>query len=219
MRTRSGIVTYNTFFVSGYHGTFIRAVLTIFALSVVVLCKAQLPERAEDISPLLIGEIVPDATLIDLKGEHVQTSTVFAAKPTVLIIYRGGWCPFCNRHLAEIGQITEQINALGYQIVAVSPDVMAGLREETITQESLSYTLLADAGGRFCKGLGIAVRAPERYTERLHERSGSVEIYLPVPAVFVLNEAGEILFEHISPNYKQRMPGKLLLAVLDGLKA
>jgi peroxiredoxin len=42
--------------------------------------------------------------------------------------------------------------------------------------------------------------------------------FLPVPSVFVVDKAGEILFEYINPNYKKRLNGDLLMAVLKTLK-
>jgi peroxiredoxin len=204
-----------------YTMSYLQRAFTSFAILLSSICciGQQLPAFAEDISPLLIGETVPDMALLDISRDSVRLSDLLSVKPTVLIVYRGGWCPFCNRHLGEIGQITDQIHMLGYQIIAVSPDVMSGLREETIEKESVSYQLLADGDGSFCRAMGIAFRAPERYSDRLSERSGGANTgYLPVPALFVINTEGAILFEHISPNYKQRMSAKFLLAVLEGLK-
>ena len=35
-------------------------------------------------------------------GTPFDLGAAFSEKPTVLIFYRGGWCPFCNRELGEL---------------------------------------------------------------------------------------------------------------------
>ncbi len=50
-------------------------------------------------SPLGEGDKAPNATLRHLDGQEVNVGDLCAVKPTVLIFYRGGWCPYCNTHL------------------------------------------------------------------------------------------------------------------------
>lgn len=180
--------------------------------------NAQLPAVAEDIAPLLTGEIFPDQALNGFNGTTVTIGDLVKKKPTILIFYRGGWCPYCNHHLKEIGEVESDILQLGYQIVGISPDHLDELNITTEKNE-LNYTLLSDADGKLSQAIGIAFQAPERYDQRLHKVSGGLNPgYLPVPSVFVLGSTREILFEYINPNYKQRLSGGLLLAVLKALK-
>lgn len=193
------------------------SLLLTLCLSITSIAFAQLPEKAEDISPLLIGETIPDEAVTTVDGQTVNLHKLLKEKPTVLIFYRGGWCPYCNHHLAEVGQAEAEILKLGYQIIAVSPDDVKHL-QATEEKNKLNYQLLSDSKGLLTKATGIAFKAPERYGKMLVEySSGDNAGFLPVPAVFVLNTKGEILFEYINPNYKERMPGDLLLAVLKSL--
>ena len=48
--------------------------------------------------------------------------------------------------------------------------------------------------------------------------NGRNEGFLPVPAVFVVDTSGTILFEYINPDYSTRISTELLLAVLNELK-
>jgi peroxiredoxin len=180
---------------------------------------AQLPNQAEDISPLLIGESVPDLPVIGIDSKEVSLYDIISEKPTVLIFYRGGWCPYCNLHLGEIGSKEPEILELGYQVVAISPDNAENLRE-TAGKEEVNYRLFSDASGELTRAIGIAFQAPERYGQRLLDRSSGKNMgFLPVPSVFVLNMQGEALFEYINPDYKKRLSGDLLLAVLKALRA
>ncbi len=192
--------------------------ISIFILVFANSLNAQLPKKAEDISPLLIGESFPNLEVTSLDGGTIGFHEVIKEKPTVLIFYRGGWCPYCTRHLSAIGQREAEVLELGYQIMAVSPDKVENL-QEMAGKEEVGYRLFSDADGKLARAVGIAFQAPERYGKRLADWSGGQNTgFLPVPSVFVLNTKGEIVFEYINPDYKTRMSGELLLAVLKALK-
>ena len=179
---------------------------------------AQIPDQAEDISPLLYGEKIPEGVLTNPNGENHKVSGIVGKKPTVLLVYRGGWCPYCNAHLAEIQEAESEILSLGYQLIAVSPDSPENLKT-TDEKHRLNYSLYSDANGDFLKAMGLAFQVPEKRAEMLSERSnGKNEGFLPVPAVFVVDTSGTILFEYINPDYSTRISAGLLLAVLNELK-
>lgn len=195
-------------------------------LSIILICfcltafsvSAQIAEKAEDISPLLIGETIPNVELKAADGSANDVFNIIKNKPTVLLFYRGGWCPFCNLHLSEIQGIQNEIVNLGYQIIAVSPDSPENIRT-TDDEHQLSYTLYSDADGKFIKAMGLAFKAPDKYSGMLSERSdGMNKGLLPVPSLFVVDTSGKILFEYINPDYKTRISAGLLLAVLKELK-
>ena len=178
-----------------------------------------IPGTATDISPLLIGEKIPDIQLSNLEGKKVSLNDIISKEQTLLIFYRGGWCPYCNLHLAELQSIESEILKSGFNIIAISPDSPDNLKA-SIEKHKLNYTLLSDSKTEAARAFGIAFQASERYGEMLGKASGSLNTQglLPVPAVFVLNKQGEILFEYINPDYKKRLKGSLLLAVLAELK-
>lgn len=176
-----------------------------------------LPEKAEDIAPMLIGETLPNIELTSAKGIAVKTGEIFKGKTSVLIVYRGGWCPYCNKHLSALQEIEQELIDLGLQIIAISPDAPAQL-SASAEKNDLKYQLYSDSKGEFIKLAGIAFQAPERYAARLLEVSENENKgWLPVPSVFFVDGEGKILFEYIQPNYQHRMSGDLLLAVADAL--
>ena len=179
---------------------------------------AQVPDKAKDISPLLYGEKIPDGVLKTADGEKHKIASILGGKTTILLIYRGGWCPYCNAHLAEIQQAESQILKLGYQLVAISPDSPENLKS-TDEEHQLNYSLYSDTNGNFLKDLGIIFNAPGKYSDMLSKRSNEKnQGVLPVPSVFVVDTSGTILFEYINPDYKTRISAGLLLAVLKELK-
>jgi len=195
----------------------IQLLLLVLIISSATL-NAQVPQNAEDISPLLIGEKLPEAMLLDEDGKSVNLNEEIAKKKTVLVFYRGGWCPFCNMQLASLAEAEAEILNLGYQIIAVSPDDYKNLKP-SVEKNKANYKLFADPDGSFLKDIGIAFTPSDGTISYIAKKTvGKTPEVLPVPTVLVLNTDGEILFEYISPNYKQRISPELLLAVLSNLK-
>mgnify|MGYP005846463279 CR=1 FL=1 len=196
--------------------------LLLLASLLTIICGlnsfAQIADKAEDISPLLIGEKIPDITLLSSAGKQETLADITGRKPSILLFYRGGWCPFCNKHLAEIETIQDNILQLGYQLIAISPDAPQKLIESG-EKNKLKYRLYSDGNGAVAQAMGIAFKASERSLGMLSEYSaGQNTGFLPVPSVFVINSDGVIAFEYINPDYKVRISAKLLLAVLENLK-
>lgn len=168
-------------------------------------------ESAEQICPLLVGQSVPDVQLTTVAGETFDLTAALRQHPTLLIFYRGGWCPFCNLHLAELQSIQDDIRDLGYQILAVSMDRPGKLRE-TLDKHDLAYILLSDSAATATRAFGLAFRATNSNTERLEAASGRTHHILPVPAAFLIGTDGMIKFEYINPNYKVRVKSEIILA-------
>ena len=197
-----------------------KKMLLIFvtALTSAAHAQSEIPKSALDIAPLLIGEKIPEFTLKTAENADVNLSELLKKKKTVLVFYRGGWCPYCNLHLQALAGAEKQIIDLGYQIIAVSPDSPENLK---ITEEKdkVKYTLLSDSKGELIKAVGIAYQVPENYKSVINVHSKGINTsLLPVPSVFVVNTAADIVFEYISPDIKQRISTELLVSVLKNLK-
>lgn len=196
-----------------------KTILFFLSLFIFTNLNAQVPEKAEDISPLLIGEIIPEATLQDVNGVEVNLQNVFNEKPTVLVFYRGGWCPYCNQQLAALAEVESQILELGYQIIAISPDHFETLKP-TAEMDKVNYQLYSDANAELIQAIGIGFKTPEKakgyITKKTSKEASDV---LPVPAVLVVDQSGKIYFEYINPDYSTRISETLLLTNLKALQS
>ncbi|MEM7054526.1 MAG: ATP-binding protein, partial [Pseudomonadota bacterium] len=86
------------------------ALLIALILSV---ANAEIYRTADQVTPLLPGAEVPAFTALNLEGEPVDIMANTIERPIVLTFYRGGWCPYCNLHLAELRTAEEELKALG----------------------------------------------------------------------------------------------------------
>ncbi len=202
------------------------ATLTVAGLSLPVHA-AELPTRAEDVRPLLLGSASPTADLQTLDGSQLSLTQALAGRPTVLVFYRGGWCPFCNLQLSELRHLDGDLQAHGFQLIALSPDRPELLAEAQEDAENMAgYRLLSDASGAAMRAFGIAFEVDEatrkRYTEYgidLAAASGHQHYALPVPAVFVIDAAGVLQFSYVNPDYRTRVPLRLVRAAIEAVAA
>ena len=148
----------------------------------------------------------------------VSLRDVVSEKPTIFVFYRGGWCPYCNRHLADLKKVEDEISELGYQIMAISAD-RPDLLNQTATKNDLSYSLLSDASMEATKAFGLAFKVDDATVEQyksygidIEADSGYKHHILPAPAVYLVNTKGEIKFNYVNPNYKERIDGGILVA-------
>jgi peroxiredoxin len=182
-----------------------------------LLCAALLP-AAEPSRPLGVGDRIPDVTLRTDEDREVNLRTLVAAKPAVLVFYRGGWCPFCTRHLSELAGIEKDLEAAGAQLLAISMDQPSKLRE-TPQRDKLGYRLLSDSDANAAKAFGIAFQVEDALVQKykdayridLEAASGRTHHLLPHPAVFVADTGGKIRFAHVNPDYKVRLEPKRIL--------
>jgi peroxiredoxin len=182
------------------------------------LDRTQIADDAADVTPLLIGQKMPNSKLQTVDGDPVSLKALVMQKPTVLIFYRGGWCPYCNRQLAGLKDIEGELTELGYQILAISPETPEQLQEQKL-QSKFSVQLLSDPGLEAISGFGIGFYLP-LIKEKLYETKMGITLtdekdtgkaVLPAPAVFILDQKGLVKFSYVSPDYKVRMSPELLV--------
>jgi peroxiredoxin len=176
------------------------------------------PSNAEDVCPLKPGMNVPDIRLASVEGDMVSLPEVCAEQPTILIFYRGGWCPFCNVQLGQLQSREQDLRDLGYRIVGISPDTPQHLKE-SIGKHELAYSLLSDSDMEAAKRFGVAYQLDEVTVEKykgynldIEAASGQTHHMLPVPAVFVLDRSGRIAYSYVNPDYKVRLDPAVLIA-------
>lgn len=186
----------------------------------ILIAAAILPTclQAADPEPLAKGDPVPEVSVRDAGGDEIPLKKILSRKPTALIFYRGGWCPFCTRHLMALAEAKDDLTSAGFQIIAISPDQPAKI-QSTPNRDKLDYSLLSDSTMEAAKAFGIAFKVPDDLVERyktehgidLEAASGQTHHLLPHPSVFLVDRKGIIRFAHVDPDYKKRLAPSALL--------
>jgi peroxiredoxin len=199
--------------------------LSIVSLQVFALDRTQIRDKAEDVTPLLNGATVPNVTVKTADGSPVSLQALLMQKPAVIVFYRGGWCPYCSRQLAELKDIEEDLVKQGYQILAISPESVEKLQSQKL-QTKFAAQLISDESLNAIKAFGIGFYVPND-TRALYKDRMNVELtsddskraVLPAPAIFITNTQGQIVFSYVNPNFRVRPSAALVLSAAKLVKA
>lgn len=178
-------------------------------------------EEMWNVCPLKVGEEVPDSKLMNLDGDTVSLTKIISNDKVVVVFFRGGWCPYCTRHLSALQEVKGQMDSLGYTLIAVTVDNISNSKK-VINKKDLDYQLYADVNGETIDNFGISFQLPEKtikkyknsYSIDLEKKSVGGHTKLPVPAVYVIEE-GKVKFQYVNPDYSQRLSPKVLLGMLQ----
>ena len=198
-------------------GGILLLLASLVSMSSFALDRTLIADDANNVIPLLVGHSAPNTKLQTADGAPVSLQALTMQKPTVLIFYRGGWCPYCNRQLAGLKDIESSLDELGYQILAISPETPAQLQAQKL-QSKFTVQLLSDSKLDTIRGFGIGYYVADETTAKYKTKKGielnasdsSGNAVLPAPAVFILDEQGTIKFSYVNPDYKQRLAPELL---------
>jgi peroxiredoxin len=201
--------------------------LTVIGSAAIAGIQAMVPKMAEDAKPIPVGSMIPDSALVSLDGKATTAKKVSLGKPTVFVFYRGGWCPYCNVHLVALAKSHSDLKALGFQMVAVTPDSPEELKK-TLGKEKLDYDLLSDSGAATMKAFGVAFEVDQKTVTMYKENykidiekasGGQTHHILPVPSVFIADASGKIGYVHFNPDYRVRLTSEELMAAAKRIAA
>jgi len=175
---------------------------------------------------LFINSKAPDFKSKDQNGNEIVLKDLRKKGPVVLVFYRGYWCPYCNKELQRLEDSLLLITDKGVQLIAITPEKKEGVAK-TIEQTKATYPIITDEEMKIMKAYDVAYPVDDKTVGRYKmasidlaanngQKPGSV--YLPIPAVYIINKDGEISYRFFDADYKKRPSVKDLLENLNGLK-
>jgi peroxiredoxin len=196
-----------------------RALVGLFTMALAfVAAAAVVPDDPSKVVPLALGTTIPTVAVRDADGSERRLGPQTITQPTVLIFYRGGWCPYCNTHLGELRHAEGPLLELGYELLFLSAD-RPELLYSSLKEPGIRYTLLSDARMDAARAFGIAFRVDDATVAKykafgidLEATSGEAHHQLPVPAVFIVDRRGIVQFAYANPDYKVRLSSEDLLS-------
>ena len=168
-----------------------------------------------------VGTVLPDAELLDVHGAPTALYAAVGGGTSVLVFYRGAWCPYCNVALSAYqAQLLPELTDRGIRLVAISPQKPDG--SLTMQQKhGLAFTVVSDPGNTIASRLGILTRPSEE------ARAAQLELgldlarvnadgtdTLPMPAVVLLDASRAVRWIDVRPDYSTRTePGQVIDAL------
>lgn len=167
---------------------------------------------------LFINSKAPDFKATDQYGKEIRLKDVLKDSLVVLIFYRGQWCPYCNKQLKKLEDSLQLIKDKRAKLIAVTPEKTEYI-SKTIEKTKASYSLLYDKEMKIMKAYAVAFEVDDRTVSRyknadidLATANGQKDkVYLPVPAVYIINKEGTIVYRFFEADYKKRPSVKDIL--------
>jgi len=179
---------------------------------------------AENILP--VGAKVPEFQLQDHDGKNVSSSDLLAKGRLVLCFIRGRWCPFCVGQMEAMNLVRAEIEQPGATLAAISPQTVKQsffMRD----QHKLRFPLLSDSGNNVARQFGLTYRVPDEQ-RAVYQRAfvnlpfvnGDDSWELPIPATYIIDRDGTVLYVSANEDYTERPEPKdiirFLIATLRG---
>jgi peroxiredoxin len=174
---------------------------------------------------IALGERLPDAKLLDVQGDPTTLLAELAGRRTVLVFYRGVWCPFCNIALNVYQRdLLPALSARGVGLVAVSPQKPNGSLSMQEKNE-LSFTVASDPQNALATAAGILTAPSDEaravqleYGLDLTDVNADGTTALPMPTAAILDSDGNVRWIDVHPDYTTRSEPADILTALDALE-
>lgn len=187
-----------------------------------VRAVADLKEKQIASRVLPVGMAAPAFALPDQNGKTVSSNELLSKGLLVLFFIRGRWCPFCVGQVEAMNLALPEIQRAGASLAAVSPQTVKQ-SFFMADQHKLRFPLLSDASNNVARQFGIVYTVPE-YQQEVYRRAfvnlpfanGDESWELPIPATFILDQDGRVMYSSANEDYTQRPEP---LEILEKLRA
>jgi peroxiredoxin len=173
---------------------------------------------------IAVGERLPDTDLLDVHGTSTTLRAALDARRTVLVFYRGVWCPFCNIALNTYqSDLLPALLERGIALVAVSPqkpDGSLSIQEK----HTLTFSVVSDPHNTLARAAGI-LTAPSDEARAMQLEHGldltranaEGTTTVPMPTTAILDPDATVRWINVHPDYSTRTESFEILAALDSL--
>jgi peroxiredoxin len=193
----------------------------LIATLVAITAAAEVPNDPKDVRPLSVGTRAPAFAAQTVDGKVRAFSPDGYQKPTVVIFYRGGWCPFCNTQLSGLHTVEPKLRERGFEVVFLSTD-QPKLLYSSLKDTDIHYTLLSDSHLEAAQAFRVAYHVNDATLAKMREygvdleaTTGTTLHELPVPSVFIIDTSGTIRYVYSNPDYKIRLGADALWAAAE----
>jgi len=171
---------------------------------------AELKEKHVAANILPVGAKAPEFKLPDHDGKIISSAALLAKGRLVLCFIRGRWCPFCVGQMEGMNLILPQIEQAGASLAAISPQTV---KQSFFMhdQHKLRFPSLSDSGNEVARQFGLTYRVNDqqqavyrRAFVNLPLANGDETWELPIPATYILDRDGTVLYASANEDYTER---------------
>jgi peroxiredoxin len=185
-----------------------------------VTAQQQLGTRENDIG-LAVGTTVPNFAINTHDNKAVTLNDIQSMGDTLVVFYRGGWCPYCNVQIHQLTEAWPEFEKRNITPVLISVDKTDGAALAQRTYE-IPFPVLSDpelvAHHAFEVVRDVDDATFEKYKQYgidLEAWSGGNHHKIAVTAAYIVDKNSVVKWAHTSLDYKTRPSVEQLLGVID----
>lgn len=170
---------------------------------------------------LTVGTKVPSFTTRNHLGKKVSFDSLKSNGPLMVVFYRGGWCPYCNRQIRQLTESFADFKQRSVLPVLISVDKPEAAALASRTYE-IPFPVLSDPDlvvhDLFHVTMELDKALIPKYKEYgidIEQWSGKKHHKFAVASVFLINKKGVVIWSHSANDYTTRPSVKQLLMVID----
>ncbi len=168
------------------------------------------------------GGQAPEFVAKDNSGKTLDLKRLLKShKAVVLFFYRGQWCPYCNKQIKELQDSLQLLTGKGAYVIGVTPETGENINK-TIDKTHASFSIIQDDGYKIMKAYDVNYTVNDAMMARmktygidLEKNNGNTDHVLPVPATYVIDRSGKIIFVHFDKDYTKRASVSSILNALN----
>jgi peroxiredoxin len=168
---------------------------------------------------LNVGETSPPIFAKDQNGKTIDSKEILKGKKIFLVFYRGNWCPYCRKHLTSLQANLNELQKKNVFVIVVTPEKPTKSLE---TQDKLKihFSIIHDANNKIMEAYNVAYKVDKTTVTHFYNRvQKNIAKYndansnvLPVPATYLIDTNGKIIYVHYNTNHKERSNIKEVIA-------
>lgn len=156
------------------------------------------------------GDILPGFSLVNSNNQLINSDTLLGNGKLIITFFRGSWCPYCNLQLKAFQDAMPQIKAKNATLIAISPqtNTFSGQLKD---EHTLDFEILFDKNNEYAQKLGIVIKLQDFVLSHyealgidLKNFNDSNDHSLPIPATFIIENNGRILYTFTDVDYTKR---------------
>ncbi|MDB5156942.1 MAG: hypothetical protein JWR50_1649 [Mucilaginibacter sp.] len=172
-------------------------------------------------SGLKKGGQAPEFTAKDNYGKELDLKKLLKThNAVVLFFYRGQWCPYCNKHIQQLQDSLQLLTGKGAYVIGVTPETSENINK-TVGKTHASFSIIQDKGYKIMKAYDVnyvmdqdMVTKYKGYGIDLEQNNGNTDHVLPVPATYVIDKSGKLIYVQFDKDYRNRPSIRTIADVL-----
>jgi peroxiredoxin len=174
--------------------------------------------KRSKIAPLGAGDAIPEAGLprtqvinasglLQDAGEQTDIRSL-VSRPLVVAFISLHWNGYAEKLLEDLYSLYADIRIMGGELLVISDEDSSGFASLT-EKQPVPFSTVWDRQHKIATQFGIYSSS-----DPIWDRISGINADVPVPALYVLDPSGKIVFDQVDQYFEQRIPARELLSAI-----